>query len=93
LFEQRGRRIGTLERDVIVGPLFTLGAVLVVVAARRRSWLLAGVGVTVAVADQRLPLARRLNRALVDRLYSPPTAEGGPIPTGGDHPDLPPELE
>ena len=40
------------------------------------------------VADQRLPLARHLNRALVDRLYSPPTAEGGPLPTGGDHPAL-----
>jgi hypothetical protein len=77
-----------VERDVILGPLFTLGAVLVVVAARRRSWLLAGVGVTAMVADQRLPLARHLNRALVDRLYSPPTAEGGPLPTGGDHPAL-----
>jgi len=85
--------MGALERDVIVGPLLTLGAVLVVVAARRRSWLRAGVGVTAMVADQRLPLARRLNRALADRLYSPPTAEGGPIPTGGDHPALPPELK
>jgi hypothetical protein len=63
--------------------------VLVGVAARRRSWLLAGVGVAAMVADQRLPLAGRLNRALVDRLYPPPTAEGGPLPMGGDHPDLP----
>jgi hypothetical protein len=92
LCAQRARRIGALERDVILGPLFTLGAVLVVVAARRRSWFLAGVGVTAMVADQRLPLARRLNRALADRLYSP-TAEGGPIPTGGDHPALPPDLK
>jgi hypothetical protein len=85
--------MGALERDVTLGPLLTVGAVLVVIAARRRSWLLAGVGVTAMIADQRLPLARRLNRALADRLYSPPTAEGGPIPTGGDHPALPPELE
>jgi hypothetical protein len=72
----------------MLGPIFTLGAVLVLVAARRRSWLLAGVGVTTMVADQRLPLARHLNRALVDHLYSPTTAEGGPLPTGEDHPAL-----
>jgi hypothetical protein len=59
----------------MLGPLFTLGAVLVGVAARRRSWLLAGLGAAAMVADQRLPLARRLNRALVDRLASPPTTE------------------
>lgn len=57
----------------MLGPLFTLGVVLVGVAARRRSWRLAGAGVAAMVADQRLPLARRLNRALVDRLTSPPT--------------------
>jgi hypothetical protein len=58
-----------LERDVSLGPFFTLGVVLVGVAARRRSWLLAGVGVAAIVADQRLPLARRLKeriRALGD---------------------------
>jgi len=64
-----------VERDLILGPLFTLGGVLVAVAARRRLWLLAGVGVAAMVADQRLPAARRLNRALVDRLASAPTPE------------------
>ena len=69
------RRIGAVERDIILGPLFALGVVVVGVAARRRSWLLAGIGVAAMVADQRLPLARRLNLALVDRVASPPTAE------------------
>jgi hypothetical protein len=49
-----------VERDITLGPFFTLGAVLVGVAVRRRSWLLAGAGVAAIVADQRLPFARRL---------------------------------
>jgi hypothetical protein len=53
-----------VERDITLGPFFTLGAVLVGVAARRRSWLLAGVGVAAIVADQRLPLARRLKERI-----------------------------
>jgi hypothetical protein len=38
--------------------------VLVGVTARRRSWLLAGVGVAAIVADQQLPLARRLKESI-----------------------------
>jgi hypothetical protein len=53
-----------MERDITLGPFFTLGAVLVGVAARRRSWLLAGVGVAAIVADQRLPFARRLKESI-----------------------------
>jgi hypothetical protein len=53
-----------VERDISLGPFFTLGAVLIGVAARRRSWLLAGVGVAAIVADQRLPLARRLKERI-----------------------------
>jgi hypothetical protein len=58
------RRIGAVERDITLGPFFTLGAVLVGVAVRRRSWLLATVGVASIVADQRLPFARRLKERL-----------------------------
>jgi hypothetical protein len=53
-----------VERDITLGPFFTLGVVLVVVAARRRSWFLAGVGVAAIVADQRLPFARRLKESV-----------------------------
>jgi hypothetical protein len=59
-----------VERDITLGPFFTLGVVLVGVAARRRSWLLAGVGMASIVADQRLPFARRPKerlRGLADR--------------------------
>ena len=58
------RRIRAVERDITLGPFFTLGAVLVGVAAQRRSWLLAGVGLAAIVADQRLPFARRLKERL-----------------------------
>ena len=47
----------------MLGPFFTLG-VLVGVAPRRRSFLLAGVGMAAMVADQRLPLARRSKERL-----------------------------
>jgi hypothetical protein len=53
-----------VERDITLGPFFTLGVVLVGVAARRRSWFLAGVGVAAIVADQRLPFARRLKESV-----------------------------
>jgi hypothetical protein len=49
-----------VERDITLGPFFTLGVLLVGVGARRRSWFLAGVGAAAIVADQRLPFARRL---------------------------------
>jgi hypothetical protein len=79
-------RIGVVERDITLGPFFTLGVVLVGVAARRRSWLLAGVGVASIVADQRLPFARRLKESLRERgdrslaaatAAGPPTAQAG----------------
>jgi hypothetical protein len=55
-----------VERDITLGPFFTLGVVLVGVAARRRSWLLAGIGVAAIVADQQLPFARRLKESIRD---------------------------
>lgn len=54
-----------MERDVSLGPFFTLGVVLIGLAARRRSWSLAGVGVAAIVADQRLPFAVRLKERIV----------------------------
>jgi hypothetical protein len=57
-----------VERDITLGPFFTLGAVLLGVAARRRSWLLAGAGVAAIVADQRLPFARRLKESIRKRV-------------------------
>jgi hypothetical protein len=60
------RTIVPVERsDVVLGPLFTLGAVLVAVGLRRRSPSLAAVGALAIVADQRLPLAQRLKDALL----------------------------
>ena len=53
-----------MERDITLGPFFTVGAVLLGVAARRRSWFLAGAGVAAIVADQRLPFARRLKESI-----------------------------
>ena len=53
-----------MERDITLGPFFTLGALLLGVAARRRSWFLAGAGVAAIVADQRLPFARRLKASI-----------------------------
>ena len=56
-----------MERDISLGPFFTLGALLLGVAARRRSWFLAGAGVAAIVADQRLPFARRLKESVRKR--------------------------
>jgi hypothetical protein len=67
-----------VERDITFGPFFTLGAVLLGVGVRRRSWFLAGVGVSAIVADQRLPFARRLKervREWGDRSAAAATAE------------------
>ena len=61
-----------MERDLTLGPFFTLGVVLVGVAARRRSWFLAGVGVAAIVADQRLPFARSLKESI--REWGDPSA-------------------
>jgi hypothetical protein len=53
-----------VKRDVFLGPLFALGAVLVVVGVRRRSRFLGSAGVAAIAADQKLPAAQRLNRRL-----------------------------
>ena len=54
-----------MERsDVVLGPLFTAGAVLVVAGMLRRSLPLTAVGIAAVVADQRLPLGQRLKDAL-----------------------------
>jgi len=51
--------------DTVLGPLFTLGAVLVGVGVLRRSLPLLGAGISAIVADQRLPAARRLKDGLL----------------------------
>jgi hypothetical protein len=53
-----------VERDIALGPFFTLGLVLLGAAVGRRSWVLAGAGVAAIVADQRLPFARRLKESV-----------------------------
>jgi hypothetical protein len=59
--ERRGRTIELVERsDVVLGPLFTVGALLVGIGVIRRSLPLVGAGIAGIVADQRLPAARRL---------------------------------
>jgi hypothetical protein len=53
------------RNDVVLGPFFTLGAVLLGLGLVKRSLPLAGVGVAAMVADQRLPIAQRLKNALI----------------------------
>jgi hypothetical protein len=55
---------------VVLGPLFTLGVVLVGVGALKRSLPLVAVGAAAILADQRLPAAQRLK----DRLQKPAKA-------------------
>ena len=52
------------RNDIVLGPLFTLGAVLVGLGLLRRSLPLTGAGIAAIVADQRLPAAQRLKNAL-----------------------------
>jgi len=52
------------RKDIVLGPLFTLGAVLVGLGLLRRSLPLTGAGIAAIVADQRLPAAQRLKNAL-----------------------------
>jgi hypothetical protein len=55
----------------MLGPLFTLGAVLVGIGAVKRSLPLVVAGAAVIVADQRLPASRRLKdriRKRIDRV-------------------------
>jgi hypothetical protein len=50
--------------DVVLGPLFTAGVVLIGAGLLRRSPRLTAAGVVAVVADQRLPVAQRLKDAL-----------------------------
>jgi hypothetical protein len=50
--------------DVVLGPLFTLGAVLVCTGFLRRSWPLTAAGAAAIYADRQLPVGRRLKEAL-----------------------------
>jgi hypothetical protein len=52
------------RNEIVLGPLFTLGAVLLGLGLVRRSLPLAGAGIAAIVADQRLPAAQRLKNAL-----------------------------
>ena len=53
-----------MEKDALLGPLFTVGAVFVVAGLVRRSWPLAAAGAAAVIADQRLPLGQKLKDAL-----------------------------
>jgi hypothetical protein len=53
-----------MEQDVFLGPLFTLGAVLLGLGLRRRSWFLGAAGIAAIAVDQKLPAGQRLNRRL-----------------------------
>ena len=54
--------------DVTLGPLFTLGAVLLGIGALKRSSALVVVGVVAIVADQRLPASQRLKDRIRERV-------------------------
>jgi hypothetical protein len=54
--------------DVTLGPLFTLGAVLVGIGAIKRSLPLAVAGAAAIVADQRLPASQRLKDLIRERV-------------------------
>ena len=54
--------------DVTLGPLFTLGAVLVGIGALKRSPVLVAAGLVALVADQRLPASRRLKDRIRERV-------------------------
>jgi len=49
---------------LVLGPLFTVGAVLGRIGVIRRSWKLAAAGAAAILADQRLPAAQRLKAHL-----------------------------
>jgi hypothetical protein len=53
------------RRDIVLGPLFTLGAVMAGLGLVRRSLPLAGAGMAAMIADQRLPAVQRLYRAFL----------------------------
>ena len=56
------------SKDVTLGPLFTLGAVLVGFGAIRRSLPLVAAGAAAIVADQRLPASQRLKDRIRKRV-------------------------
>ena len=58
------------RKDVVLGPLFTLGAAAVAVGLARRAWKLAAVGAVAMRANERTGLGRRLKKALVPDLDS-----------------------
>jgi len=58
------------RKDVVLGPLFTLGAAAVAVGLAGRAWKLAAVGAVAMWADERTGLGRRLKKALVPDLDS-----------------------
>jgi hypothetical protein len=51
-------------KKVVLGPLFTVGAVLAGVGAIKRSLPLVAAGAVAILADQRLPVAQRLKERL-----------------------------
>jgi len=53
--------------DIMLGPLFTLGAVLVGIGAIKRSLPLIVAGAAAIVADQRLPASQRLKDRIRER--------------------------
>ena len=53
--------------NVSLGPLFTVGAVLVGMGAVKRSLALVAAGAVAIVADQRLPASQRLKERLRER--------------------------
>jgi hypothetical protein len=53
--------------DVMLGPLFTLGAVIVAIGAVKRSPLVVA-GAAAIVADKRLPASRRLKDRIRERI-------------------------
>ena len=54
--------------DVTLGPLFTLGAVLVGIGGIKRSLPLVVAGAAAIVADQRLPASQRLKDRIRERV-------------------------
>ena len=52
------------REDIVLGPVFSLGAALLGLGLFRRSAPVTGAGIAAIVADQCLPAAQRLKNAL-----------------------------
>ena len=64
----QARTIAPVEdRDVVLGPLFTVGVVLVGLGLVRRSVAMATAGAAAIVVDQRFALGRKLANAFGSR--------------------------